>query len=507
MPFLAFLLTFLAKPAAAATIYHVDGVVEVSKVSQPGWRVIRPPEMLGAGARLRTGLAAGVRISFSDGSAAQLEADSTVVLQADSEEAVVLRLEIGGLRAWAAEGSRRFAVVTSMAGMLRRGTASADFLARVLSGGQTVVEVTDGTLALEDKSGKRSQLKANERAEIDLRGLELPTAKSGPVEARVSELRRLARAEAAYELAQDRLDSGLAREAKLAEFQQGHALVDIAGNRVRLEEYVIRPQPDQFKFVALDGRSGGMDYFYYLGTFNRGLPVDLTTVVAQMPGCADRPCDYYLTEFYAGRSNGTDSISEHGVNTVAAGQIDVNGNADPADNVSSLFSSASNAYVDVSNRSVYQTVFNDYGLYLNGKLKLGLSGGSGITGHQDAIPATVTDPVSGAALTAVNAWLDPATNQLATPSPAVTFPSADLLHRQIYELYSDGSYLEWDGYGTGREGAVAAGGALNPFDLAGYRSRMLGLSYEQVVTSSHFGGRKIDLVVDPKFMVQTGLLQ
>ena len=456
------------------------GVVEIKRASgrwTPAW----PPEELEVGDRVRTGLGAGARLSFDDGTAAELEAESALAVEQESEVGTGFFLERGSLRSWVPGGrGRRFAVRTAAMSALSRGIGPTDFLTRVMPGGQTVVEVAEGAVGLEDARGRRSLLKAMERTQIGLRGLEKPRAKPGPVEARALDFRAEARAEAAYALAQDQLDSVPAREARLGEYQQGRALVDIAGARVRVEEYVVRPRADQFKRVALDGRSGRLDYFYYLVTFNRSLPADLEPVGAMLPGCKDRSCDYYLTEFYAGRSNGTDSILEHGVNTLG-GQIDVNNNSSGADDVASLFSAGINGYEDVTGHPVYQTIFN-----------------------ADTVAASNADPITGAPATAANAWLDPATGQLAVRSVSLTAPAADALHRQVYESYSDGSYLAWNGYAADREGRVPPGAAL---DDAAYRTGSLRCAYEQAVTSSHFGGRKIDLVVDPRFLVEAGLLR
>ncbi|MBI5883855.1 MAG: hypothetical protein HZB91_12220 [Elusimicrobia bacterium] len=40
-----------------------------------------------------------------------------------------------------------------------------------------------------------------------------------------------------------------------------------------------------------------------------------------------------------------------------------------------------------------------------------------------------------------------------------------------------------------------------------YKDRLLKFNYEQVITSSEFEGRKIDIVVEPKILIQSGLIQ
>jgi len=36
--------------------------------------------------------------------------------------------------------------------------------------------------------------------------------------------------------------------------------------------------------------------------------------------------------------------------------------------------------------------------------------------------------------------------------------------------------------------------------------RLLDFNFEQVITASEFGGRKIDLVVEPRILIQSGLM-
>ena len=79
-------------------------------------------------------------------------------------------------------------------------------------------------------------------------------------------------------------------------------------------------------------------------------------------------------------------------------------------------------------------------------------------------------------------------------------PSSGKAHQQVYESFSDGSWLQWDNYSFDPRGNVAGAGAAGGTGL-------LSLGYQQVVTSSHFGGRRIDLIVQPRLLVQAGLLQ
>jgi len=105
-------------------------------------------------------------------------------------------------------------------------------------------------------------------------------------------------------------------------------LIDAQGKRVRLEEYILRPQPNQFKFVVLDQRDQRLDYFFYQGTFNKNLPTDLSVPLKELSGTlgATAP-DFYLTSYEMGQSNTQDSVHD----TATGGHlvnIAVNSNGD-----------------------------------------------------------------------------------------------------------------------------------------------------------------------------------
>lgn len=492
--------------AAGGHVTSATGVLEVRRGAGEAWVPLGPLEVFSAGDRLRTGFGAAARLTLDDGSLLELGPDALLSLSEEPAGAVLLGLELGRLKARVTRRSvGRFELRTPTAKCRVRGT---EFEVRVVPGGRTWIELHEGLLAVEDNLGNQTLLKPNERIQVDVRGLEAPERRPSPAQVASASLRSAALAEWSAELAQDQARGAVAREARLAELQSGRALMDVGGNRVRVEEYVLRPRADRFKLVVLNARDRRLDYFYYQGTFNRALPADLSMVLAQLPGCVDRACDWHLTEFSAARSNGPDLVLERGVNSLG-GQIDVNGNGESSDNVTALFDSGRNAFVDVSGRSVYRTLFNRYGFYVNGRLKHGWSADN-VTSYVEAraSPASTTDPFTGGALTNATAWLDPLTGTLATRTVNVTYPSADRTHQRVYESYSDGSFLQWDNYAVAEQGgAVSRAEFGDPTRASSFQRGVLDYHYEQVVTSSHFGGRKIDLVVEPKFLVQAGLLE
>ena len=109
------------------------------------------------------------------------------------------------------------------------------------------------------------------------------------------------RREMSLDMSKEEVLAAAAREIKLAEFQQGKVLMDVFGQRVRLEEYIIRPRADQFKLVVLNERQSRFDYFYYLGTFNTALPTDMSVALRQLSGSVGTAPTFWLTGFETGR--------------------------------------------------------------------------------------------------------------------------------------------------------------------------------------------------------------
>ena len=88
-------------------------------------------------------------------------------------------------------------------------------------------------------------------------------------------------------------------------------------------------------------------------------------------------------------------------------------------------------------------------------------------------------------------------------------PDGDLLHQKIRLAYGTGTYWEqYDNYIVSDEGEIAT---LSDFagirTGAAYKETLLKWNFEQVITCSLFGGRKIDLVIEPKTLIQSGLIR
>src|SRR6185312_3826709 len=204
----------------------------------------------------------------------ELGPKSFFLLQEAEPKAATMQLTLGFLKAWVAKvSSRRFEVRTPTAVCAVRGT---EFSIDVNAHGHTDVQMFTGLMSVSDGMGNEAMVKERQSIRGSEKGL-------GPVqggqhrvpsraEIRRDQLQQIAKREVGLEMTKEQVQAAAALEAKKAVYQQGKALIDVNGNRVRVEEYIIRPTPNDFKLVVLNGRADRFDYFFYHGTFNTTLP-------------------------------------------------------------------------------------------------------------------------------------------------------------------------------------------------------------------------------------------
>lgn len=486
---LAGLLAWPEVARAAPQLTAASGIVQIRLSGYQTWEPVKKvPLPLSSGDSIRTGSKSNATLLFDDSSRIEMGPNGAFTLDA-SQGRSDIKLELGTIRAAIQKLlSRRFVVRTPTAVCSVRGT---EFSVEVLSTGGTIIDLFKGLLAVEDMRGQQVLLEPNERIEVDRRGLGAPIPLPTQTQLQKVQFHGVMRRELSLDQTKEEVLAAAAREIRTAEYQQHKVMVDVFGHRVRLEEYIIRSSPDQFKLVVLNERKDRFDYFYYLGTFNKTLPRDLSQALRQIPGGVDTEPEYFLTGFETGRSNTLDSAVE-----IAAGGhlVDVNHNGSTADDVAYFYDSKSETFRDVSGKNVYQSIFDKYGFYLNGKLKYGWTGSSAQS-YQDVVTPT-TDPITGKALAAA----------LPSRSVSLSFPNAENMHQVIYESYDDGTFTRWDNYIINDDGKIATFADFRTTSGADYKSNLLRFNFEQVVTASEFSGRKIDLVVEPRILIEAGLI-
>lgn len=477
----------LAQNAQCASVVSYKGEVEYKKALSSEWKRVEGaagPRLAG-GDEVRTKRASTVEILMDTGSRVRLAPESAFKLSDENSEKISMQLFFGKFRAWVKKRAGKFEVRTPTAVCAVRGTEfSLDVDPQTSS---TQVDLFRGTLAVRDNLGNELLLQEGRRLSVTSEGLGVPQQISKLLESESKAGRDTLTKEVGLAMSKEAVLAAAAEEIKLAEYQQGKSLIDVFGNRVQLEEYVMRPAPDQFKLVVLNKRESRLDYFFYKGTFNTTLPADLNLALRQLGGTPQSPT-WYLTASQTGRSNTIDTVEE---NSWGGHPVNVNANADPDDNVASYFDSATDNYVTVTG-AFYKTLFDNYSIKYNGTETYAWAPVA--PNVQSYLSSAITTTIFGGS---ANYNIEP------------SFPDGTYLHNRIRETYGTGDdFTQYDNYIIDNEGNTAG-----IWDFAGvtsgpqYKEALLKWNFQQVITSSFFGGRKIDLVVEPKILIQSGLVQ
>jgi hypothetical protein len=502
---LFFLLVLLATPCqAAVTLVEATGRVFFLKSGSSGWGQVSSGQVVSPGDQVRTASGSRATVLFEDGTRAQIGPNGTFTLQESSPSAgATLKLGLGSLRAWVSKAvSKRFEVRTPTAVCSVRGT---EFEVRVDGRGDTNVQMFSGLLAVADTAGNEVLLKDDQKITVTDKGLGQVGAgapSQGPTD---SKERQALKREVGLEMSKEEVQAAAAIEARNAIYQQGKAIIDVNGNRVRIEEYIIRPTANQFKLVVLNERSDRFDYFYYTGTFNQALPDDISIALRQLPGCIGQMCDWWMTGYQTGRSNTIDNMLEI---TSGGHPIDVNNNGVGSDDVTAAYDPATDQFISLAaGTPFFKTLFDTYVLTFNGVehgrwglsaagLAQPLANGGRATNYTGDITQS-----SGGTYTTVQ------TSPGCSP-PDCTYTENGVMHSVVYAANGAGTTWErYDNYIISDEGKVATSA-----DFAGattgtlYKQRLLGWNFQTIVTASEFGGRKIDLAVEPKIFIQSGLI-
>lgn len=495
---------FAAPAAATPKVANTSGWVVRQKADTTSWAKVSEGDALAKGDRIRTGADARATITFDDDSRIELGPKSFFLLQEAEPKAASMQLTLGFLRAWVAKvSSRRFEVRTPTAVCAVRGT---EFSVDVNAHGHTDVQMFTGLMAVSDGLGNEAMVKEHQGIRVTDKGLGPVTGgqSKAPTKAdiRREQLKQVARREVGLEMSKEAVQAAAANEAKKAVYEQGKAIIDVNGNRVRIEEYIIRPTPMDFKLVVLNGRADRFDYFFYHGTFNTPPPDDLSVALRQLPGCIGAACKYWLTSYDTGRSNTIDNMLE----TATGGHpIDVNNDGVAADAVAAAFDPKTDKFVSldlpnpggVGNQPFFQTLFNTNALTFNGVM------------HTSWAPQGAPHDIlnTSAAEVAYNNITTVQTPPGCGP-PDCTYNEAGVQHQVVYSANGAGDVWDkFDSYIISDTGKIAT-----TADFAGvttgasYKTTLLNWNFQQIVTASEFGGRKIDLAVEPKIFIQSGLI-
>ncbi len=508
--------------------------VDVRREKDGAWKKASKQMNLSTSDKVRTGSRSVARLKLGDGSKVLLLQNSQAEMENLSSVEKTIKLLKGRVRAIVAKikGGNNFQIKTPIGVASVRGT---DFEVGMSEDGQQMeVAVNEGQVGVGRLGAIASEVLLNpgDSIKFGLDGEIGNPTKSGGLPLDSNSIRQ----DVMNSRVKDNVVAMAAEESRNADYQTGKSLIDVNGQRVRVEQYIMRPRDDQFKLVVLNERDKRFDYFTYKATVDHPLPEDLSIALKDIGGkLGSTAPDYYLKEYETLMSNTIDNITDSASNghlvrivfdgtnyklyqqsnaddsspdrTIEAAALQPDGSYkiyDPIRDTFSLVSAANHDdaikigvldqltgnYRNLESGDIYwKTRFDDYASFVNSTAKMAYTKKS-FTTHTVAIDLDAN--FTNAPITT-----------------ASEFPSGvDNLHNKLSVYYADGSKSIYDNYIISDDGDVVPASTLSGFSSsAEYKSKLDLYNYETVVTATEMGGRKIDLVVDPRIGTKSGLIQ
>ncbi|MBI3565956.1 MAG: FecR domain-containing protein [Elusimicrobia bacterium] len=271
-------LTLAVEPALAAGPIRLvpNGAVDVRSGAGTEWRPVAGEEVIAAGMEVRTHRDSTAQLKFEDGSVVQIANYSIFAVDKTDKVETSFSLKLGRIRAaFAGLLSSRVAIKTPTAVCAVRGTV---FDVGV-SGQDTQVTMAEGVLEVKDNKGKEAVVTSEESLKIGANGMEKPTlVPLNSPDALAAVRPYQVHQENARDATRRMFEDLRNRELKANEAQLGKSVVDAYGRRVRLEEYLLRPDTKSFKLLFLSKRDSRFDWGHLIQTFNSAIPDDLSQV-------------------------------------------------------------------------------------------------------------------------------------------------------------------------------------------------------------------------------------
>lgn len=477
---IAFLMFFVSADISySAYISSHKGWVEIKKASSGEWSRVSDEGRinLAEGDEMRTRRASMAELYMDDGSKISIAPMSFFKVSKENKEISSLGLFAGRIRSWVRKFSKKFEVRTPAAVCAVRGT---DFVVSADETGNTRVEVYEGSVVAGDASGRTSLIREGELIDIS-RDVPMGSPQVNPnppasMESAVTDSRTLAKMEIYNEISKEDVIKSAQAEIQSAEYQNRKVAIDAFGKRVRMEEYVVRPAADQFKYVVLNTRESRFDFGKILFTFNNALPEDLTLATRNMISASGTAApQWYLTDMNSVMSNTKDKVTE-----------DASGGHMVPDNA--------------LNPTEWNIFFTNYAFYAQGGDMPVENGGMG------KMMWSYTD------INADNTMQSGELTYLGGSAPAVlkTNPSGDdVFHDTNKNTYSDsdGTWIQVEDWALFDNGKTVSTDDLAS-KLGATKDEMTDrLNFERVYTSSLFNGRTINLEFSAKLLKDAGLLR
>jgi hypothetical protein len=171
------LLLIFSPLAGAVGIKEYSGLVQVRREGSERWiPASKFAGKLGAGDAIRTGFNAHVTVTTDQGSLLTAGGNTQFTIDASVPGSTIVNVLFGTVRTSAKSLGGHILEVRSPTGLFFARSEAVVWKTSVGPGGNTLVEVSDGLVAVESLRGGILRLRAGERLEIDLAGLHEPTA-------------------------------------------------------------------------------------------------------------------------------------------------------------------------------------------------------------------------------------------------------------------------------------------------------------------------------------------
>ena len=520
--------------AQPARVDKVRGEADKRAVGTLTWRRVTPGERVEEGSMMRTGPASEVDILTEQGHHFLIHSETTIEFTSLQADETKTRLENGRVRSKVnkLKSNEKFELQTLTAVCAVRGTE----FETVAGQGGTLISVYHGVVGV-SALGSRDEVRVPAGQMTSVRNGKIEVPRLIPREGRASEgnaaLARAARHEVGLDMSRNQVIAAAAMEMRLADYREGKSLTDVNGNRVRVEEYIVRPAPNQFKLVALDKRGAQLDYFFYQGTFNQTLPADLSIALKDLSGKFGTTApDYYLTAYEMGQSNTQDTVHDtasgghlvqisvdsqgnyvltdptnpSNTRTVQAAQLQSDGTYKIYNPLADSFSTVTAAQLATTTKfgiylpendtfkdlapgdMIWETRFNNYLHQIDNVTK--------ITYGQSGTPNVLASNLDAN-------WSY--AGGFVLPVVQVDLNNIDAT---VTNYYGDGTFESYRTVLIDNNGSIAPQSAFSGVSTgAEYKGELLKWNYEQQVSATEFQGRKIDLVVEPKIFIESGLIQ
>jgi len=463
----------------SAYIYKIKGDVFYRDSSNSQWKKLYDMDEnmpVKNGYEIRTSRASSVEIFMDDGSKIKLAPTSFFKLENEDKSESTINLFTGKIRNWVKKFSKKYVVKTPTAVCAVRGT---DFLVDSDIEGNTKVEVYDGSVLTADSKGMEAIVKKGEFIEITKEaGLGILKENPNPpqnMDSSIGDRKLMARKEIYNDISKESIIKQAQAEIQMSEYQNGKTAIDAFGNRVRIEEYIVRPAENQFKYVVLNTREKDFNFGKILFTFNTALPEDLTLVTKNMISYegSSQP-KWYLTELNSVISNTLDKVTED-----ASG-----GHMVPDDTISP---------------TRYDLFFTNYAVYAAGPSQANENGGLGrlLWKYSDTNNNNIADASEFTYLGGI------------APTTYRSNPMGDNVFNNIVKnTYSDGTWIQAQDFVLFDDGKIVSTDDLaSRLGISTKNDLIDKLNFEKVYTSSLFEGRSINLEFSAKLLKDCGMIR